>query len=184
MLSQSHFIAFKWHKIQTFSKRVEELQRLHYQLHTSTSRSRIRQNPRLSLHARKFCRPILQESVSQNKVAARLWLNVCWCTSEAGKFEKRNHNDGHDDSLFNCNIGWKKYRPYCRSCTYSIKIFTNAFVGFTRKWWLSFKVGTWKFIKIKLLNLINSMKADFIFASLNRSQKEVPEKKHILRAML
>jgi len=28
------------------------------------------------------------------------------------------------------------------------------------------------------------MKADFIFTSLNRSQKEVPEKKHILRAML
>jgi len=30
---------------------------LHYQLHTSTSRSTIRQDPRLSLHARKFCRP-------------------------------------------------------------------------------------------------------------------------------
>jgi len=45
------------HKTQTFFKSVEGLQRLHYQLHTSNSRPRIRHDPRLSLHAHTFCRP-------------------------------------------------------------------------------------------------------------------------------
>jgi len=36
---------------------------------------------------------------------------VCWCTSEVCKYKKRNHNDGHDDSLLNCNIGWKSILP-------------------------------------------------------------------------
>jgi len=45
------------YKTQTFFKRVEGLQRLHYQLHTSNSRSRIRHDPRRSLRAQTFCRP-------------------------------------------------------------------------------------------------------------------------------
>jgi len=69
---------------------------------------------------------LLQESVSQSKVAARLRLNVCWCISEACKYKKRNHNNGHDDSLLNCSCSWLE-KSYCSSCTYSIEIFTNAF---------------------------------------------------------
>ena len=38
---------------------------LHYQLHTSISRSRIGQDPRLSLHARKFCGPTSGVGVSE-----------------------------------------------------------------------------------------------------------------------
>jgi len=55
-----------------------------------------------------------------------------------------------------------------------------------RKWWLSFKVGTSKFTKNKFLKLVNSMKADFLFAGLNRNmiiQKKC-QKKHMLWMML
>jgi len=34
---------------------------------------------------------------------------VYWCVSEARKYKKRNHNDGHDDLLLNCKVGWKKH---------------------------------------------------------------------------
>jgi len=39
--------------------------------------------------------------------------------------------------------------------------------SFTIKLWLSFKVETWKFTKNKLLKLVGSIKAGFLFASLN-----------------
>jgi len=38
-------------------------------------------------------------------VGTQLRLNVCCCTSDVCKYEKSNHNDGHDNSLLNCNIG-------------------------------------------------------------------------------
>jgi len=63
------------------------------------------------LHARKFCRKPTSErkSVSWSKVASRLRLNVCWCTLEVCKYEKRNHNSDHEDLLFKCNVGCKKH---------------------------------------------------------------------------
>jgi len=106
-----------------------------------TSCSRIGQDPRL--HARKFCRP-----TSGVKVATRLRLNVCWCTSEACKYRKRNHNDGHDDSLLNCNIRWKTHTADLALTNIAWRFSqTLSQDSFTRKWWLSFKVETWKFTK-------------------------------------
>jgi len=39
--------------------------------------------------------------------------------------------------------------------------------SFTSKWWLSFKIETWKFIENKLLKYFNSTKMDYVFAGLN-----------------
>jgi len=62
-----------WHKTQTFFKRVERLQRLHYQLHTSNSHSRIKHDPRLSLHADMVCRPTLGVGVlEQSRYSASI----------------------------------------------------------------------------------------------------------------
>jgi len=38
--------------------------------------------------------------------------------------------------------------------------------SFTSKWWLSFKIETWNFIKNKLLKYFNSTKMDYVFAGL------------------
>jgi len=71
--------------------------------------------------------------------------------------------------LLNCNIGWKKH-------TLDLALIASLFSqtllqeSFTRKWWLSFKVEIWKFTKNKLLKLVNSMKADFLFAGLNQNR--------------
>jgi len=56
---------------------------------------------------RKLCRPIL-ESVSCREVTYRLRLKVWWCTSEARKYKKRDHNTGGDNFSHNTNIVWKK----------------------------------------------------------------------------
>jgi len=135
------FHSVYWHKIQNFFKRVEWLQRLHYQLRKPTSCSRVEQDPRL--HARKFCRP-----TSGVNVATWLRLNVCWCTSEACKYKKSNHNYGHDDSLLNCNIGWKKHTADLALTNIASRSSqTLSQESFTRKWWLSFKPETQKFTK-------------------------------------
>jgi len=47
MLPQLHFIAFTEMKSKHFSNALTTLQPWHYQLHTSTSRSRIGQDPHL-----------------------------------------------------------------------------------------------------------------------------------------
>ena len=52
---------------------------------------------------------LLRKSVSQSKAASRLQLSLCWCTSEACKYKKRNHSGGHGDFLLNCNIDCKKH---------------------------------------------------------------------------
>jgi len=55
--------------------------------------------------------------------------------------------------------------------------------NFTSKWWLSFKLETWKYAKNKLLKLVDSMKADFLFAGLNPNrviQIKKCQKRHIL----
>jgi len=70
---------------------------------------------------------------------------VCWCTSEACKNKKRRHNEGHDDSLLNCNIGWKKHTADLALTNIASRFSqTLSQDSFTRKWWLSFKVETTK----------------------------------------
>jgi len=60
--------------------------------------------------------------------------------------------------------------------------------SFTIKWWLSSKTEAWNFTKNKLKKLVNSMKMEFIFASLilniiNYSE-ESTRKLHLLWMML
>jgi len=50
---------------------------------------------------------LLRDWVSQKQFAARLQLNMCWCTSEVCKYEKYNLNGGHDDFLLNCSMAAK-----------------------------------------------------------------------------
>ena len=83
--------------------------------------------------------------MSQSKLAARLRLNLCWCTrtAEPCKHKKRNLNGGHDDFSLNFNIGC-----YCWSCIYSIEIFTRVFVRkYYETWWVSSNVEAWNFSK-------------------------------------
>ena len=61
------------------------------------------------VHMRASVEDLLRESVSWGKFATGVRLNACFCTSWKSKYKKRNHKDGHDDSLLNCNIGWKKH---------------------------------------------------------------------------
>jgi len=71
------------------------------------------------MHA-SFVEDLLEKSVSEVKVATWLRLNVCWCTSEACKYKKRNHDSGHDDSLLKCTVGCEPH-TFCTYC-----IFTSA----------------------------------------------------------
>jgi len=48
-----------------------------------------------------------------------------------------------------------------------MKIFKSARKKDTSKWWFSFQVETCKFTENKLLKLVNSMKADLLFTSIN-----------------
>jgi len=82
------------------------------------------------------------------------------------KYKKRNHNDGHNDFLLNCSIGWKKHTAdlALKASRFSQTLLKESF---TSKWRLSFKVETWKSTKNKLLKLGNSTKADFLFIGLN-----------------
>ena len=111
---------------------------------------------------KKFWRPL-----SQSKVVTRLRLNVCWWTSEACKYKKRNRDGDHDDLLLNWNIGCTKHTVDLY-CTESIQIATSAFQeSFTSKQWLSSKVEAWNYTKNKLLKLVDLIKIKFIFAGLN-----------------
>jgi len=84
------------------------------------------------------------------------------------KYEKCNRNDGNDDSLLNCNIGWKKSTA---GLALKASIFSqNALQdSFTSKWWFSFNGETWKFTKKRL----SICRLKFEQSSL---EKEVPEK--------
>jgi len=51
--------------------------------------------------------------------------------------------------------------------------------GFTSKWWRSFKIETWNFIKNNLLKFFSSTKMDNVFVGLNLNllfKKKAPEK--------
>jgi len=97
-----------------------------------------------------------------------------------------NHSDGRDDSLLNSSIGCKRH-------TADLALIGSRFwqtlsqEGFTSKWWLLFNVEIWKIAKAKLLKLVNSIKADFLFAGLNLNriiQKKKCEKKHFMDGAL
>jgi len=55
--------------------------------------------------------------------------------------------------------------------------------SFTSIWWLSSKVKALNFTENKLLKLVNSMKADFLYAGVNANItiKKNDRKRHILR---
>jgi len=61
-------------------------------------------------YAHKFCRPTAGVSVLKQSRYSAL-IESYWCTSEARKYKKRNHNDthNHNDFLLSCNIGCKKH---------------------------------------------------------------------------
>jgi len=185
MLPQSHFTAFNDIKSKHFSNALRDSSvYINSCIRQPVNQELDKFHVLVFMHA--YFVDLVRESVSKSKVATRLWLNVCWCASEAYKYEKRNHNDGYDDSLLNCNIGWKKH-------TADLALITSRFSqtllqeSFTSDRWLSFKVETWRFTKNKLLKLVNSMKVDFLFAGLNLNriiQKKKCQKRHILWTML
>jgi len=85
---------------------------------------------------------------------------VWWCTPEARKYRKRNHNDGHNDFLLNWNTGCKKHTAnlVLNPSRFSSSVLHERFIS---KWWLSSKIETWKFTKNKLEKLVSSVKIDF-----------------------
>ena len=103
---------------------------------------------------------------------------MSWCTLEARKCKKRNHNGGHDDFLCNCSIGYKRR-------TVNVALIASMFSqvllqenfqangGFHPKQ----KLGT--STKSKLLEFVNSMKLVFLFSGLNLNtivQDKTPDK--------
>jgi len=83
---------------------------------------------------------------------------VCWCTSEARKYKKRNHDD-HNGFLLNCNIGCKEHTAdlALKPSRFSQSVLHERFMS---KWWLSSKIEAWNFTKNKFEKLVNSMKID------------------------
>jgi len=71
---------------------------------------------------------------------------MCCCTSEECEYKKRNHNDGHDDSLLNCNIGGKSI--YAADFALIASRFSQTLLqeNFARKWWLSLLVEIWNLL--------------------------------------
>jgi len=63
---------------------------------------------------------------------------------------------------------------------YKKSTFSQALLheSFATKWWLSFKIETWNFIKNKLLKFLCSTKMNYVFAgsNLNILLEKVPEK--------
>ena len=111
MLSKSHFIVFNTHiKSKDFLNALKNSS-LHVISYIQYVNQTLKICSRSTSYARKFCRRPTSEwkPVSRSKVATRLRLNVCWCTLEACKYTKRNHNSGHEGLLLKCNIGCKKH---------------------------------------------------------------------------
>jgi len=74
-------------------------------------------------------------------------------------------------------------KSYCRSCTYSIKIYTNVFARTFYKQMVAFIQSRNLKIYKKLLKLVTSVKAVFLFSGLNLNriiQKKKYQKRHIL----
>jgi len=91
------------------------------------------------LYARKFCRPTSGVSV-QSKVVTRLER---WCTSEACKYKNAIIMAATMTTAILAAKG------ILHKTTRSSQALLHE--SFTSKWWLSFKIETWNFIKYKLL---------------------------------
>jgi len=91
---------------------------------------------------------------------------VCWCTSEACKYKKRNHNCGHYGFLLNGNIGCKKHAA---DLAFIAPGFSQALFqeSLARKWWLLSEVEAWNFSKNKFSKLVNSVQTGVLIAGLN-----------------
>jgi len=121
---------------------------------------------RFTSYMRAIYADLLRESVPYREVTTRLRLKVWWCTSEARKYKKRDHNAASDNFLLNCNIAWKK--AYCRSFICGIEIFTCALGGkFYEQMEALMQSGSQNVTKNKLLKRVNSMKIYFLYAGIN-----------------
>jgi len=89
-----------------------------------------------------------------------------WCTSEMCKCKRCNRNGGRDDFLLHWNIDGKKHTAYL-ALTASRFSQAHFHESYTSKWWFWSKEETWNVTKNKLLKLVNSVKANFLFAGLN-----------------
>jgi len=96
------------------------------------------------LYARKFC--------------TRLRLNLCWCTSEACKYKNAIIMAATMTTAISAVKAIHKTSRFSQALLHE---------SFTSKWWLSFKIETWNFIKNKVLKYFNSTKMDCVFAGLN-----------------
>jgi len=107
----------------------------------------------------------LRDSSLYIRPAETLALNACWCRSETRKFEKRNHNGGHNNFLLNCNIACNKQTT---DVALTASRFSHAFLqeNFTSKRWFWFRVEARNFTKNKLLEVVNLTKINFVFAGL------------------
>jgi len=130
MLSQSHFIAFEWHKIQTIFKWVETLTFTFSSCIHQIVAQKLVDNRIHVFYVRHLCRrPPSGVGVLKQRCYSVSIDRVCWCTLEAYKYEKCNHNGGRDDF---CSLQYwpqKAYSRCCSSCTYSRDAFTNGFAG-------------------------------------------------------
>jgi len=114
-----------------------------------------------------FVEGLLRKSAPQDKVAARLRLNVLrWCTSEVCKYS------------ITSAIVMATAMTFCSSAILGVERFTSALhERFMSKWWHRSKVEAWNFTN-KTLKPVNSMKADFLFFGLNLNtivQEKTPE---------
>jgi len=128
MLPQSHVSAIK---IQTFLKLVETLAFTLSAAYVPVAQQLDKIHVLVHMRA-SFVDP-LRESVSWSKFATGVRLKACFCTSEMCKYKNRNHNDGHDDSLLNCNIDSKKHTADL-ALTASRFSQTRWQESFSRKW--------------------------------------------------
>jgi len=77
---------------------------------------------------------------------------VYWCTSEACKYKKGNHNGSHDDFLLNGSIGCKTHSA---DLALTASRFSQALSqeNFASKWWLSSSVEAVTLLKTNFQNL-------------------------------
>jgi len=96
------------------------------------------------LYARKFC--------------TRPRSNLCWCTSDACKYESAIIMTATMTTAILAAKGIHKTSRFSQTLLHE---------SFTSKWWLLLKIETWIFIKNKLFKFFNSTKMDYVFAGLN-----------------
>jgi len=120
------------------------------------------------LHTRKFCRPTSGIGVLANLLLRLDWTRV-FVHRKSVNIKSVTTMTATMTPCSTAKIVWKKHTANL-ALTASRFPQTLLQESFRRKWWLSFKVEIWKYTKNKLLKLVNSLKADFLFAGLNRNR--------------